>query len=74
MSFSSFHRTAQKHQGTVEFAYSEDARGRGSTFTLDELSYNRIALHYINRSWEIVPTSLYKNISYRAIHYMQTQL
>ena len=52
----------------------QEARGRGSNFTIHELSYNRIALHYINKSWEIVPNSLKKNISYRAIHYMQTQL
>ncbi len=61
-------------RSTVEFAYSEDAQGRGSTFTIDELSYNRAALHYINKGWEDVPNSLWKNISYRAIHYMQTQL
>ena len=59
---------------TVEFVYSEAARGRGSTFTIDELSYNRITSHYINKSWEIVPNSLWSNISYRAIHYTQTQL
>ena len=42
----------------VEFAYSGAARVRGSTFTIDELSYNRIALHYSNKIWEIVPNSL----------------
>ena len=63
------------NRNTVEFTYNEDARGRGSTFTIIEISYNRTALHYINKGWEIVPNSILKNIEdYRAIHFKQTQL